>query len=476
MVTVQLVNRRHASGSANVLWLTADEAGRLGVKPEDVVTLHLGAWRDRFRCTIRTRDDASRVILPARAPRLPVRTLQLYRTPEGALRLGPIIGIMTLFRATRAGLAGSQMPTYIEVMRRVREAGGFAFVFRPATIRRRQGRSVRGWTRINRRWIPCRMPTPDVVYNRVQSRPAERRLRARGLLRRLQNEGAAVFNPHYLNKWTVHRQLVGDPEVHPFLPETRRFRSTHDAAVILRRYGRAFLKPSGGSLGLGAAQVLRGRDGRLSYRMNTMSGRSSRGTLRNIRHLARVLPPRRDYLVQRGIQLARVFGRPFDVRALVQKDADGQWRFTGAAARIAGRGRITTHVPRGGTRRPLKQVLEATFGSERIQEIVDKLQEACLKSAIGLEKATKRMFGELSLDVGIDRDGEVWILEMNAKPFRFDEPHLRIQAQRRLVRFASSLAGYRMEIPEDAEAPIVPLRRSEAERSGRAMPSARLAP
>lgn len=475
MVTIQLVNRRHAAGSANVLWLTADEAETLGIKAQEVVTLYMGAWKDRFQCAIRAHGTSSRVILPSGAPRVPVRTLRLYRTPGGALRLGPIIGIVTLFRPTRKGLVGSQIPTYVEFMRRVREAGGFAFMFRPAAIPRR-GRRVRGWTRIRRRWVACRMPMPDVVYNRVQSRPAERRMRSRGLLRRLQNEGAIVFNPHYLNKWTVHRQLVQDPEVRPFLPETRRFKSTQDAAVLLSRYGRIFLKPSGGSLGLGAAQVVRSQGGSLSYRMNTMSGRSSRGRLRNMRHLGRVLPPRRDYLVQRAIRLARVSGRPFDVRALVQKDADGEWRFTGAAARIAGRGRITTHVPRGGSRRPLKQVLMETFGSERIQQIIDKLHEACLKAAKGLEQATGRMFGELSLDVGIDRDGEVWILEINAKPFRFDESHLRLRAQQRLVRFASSLAGYIMEIPEDSEAPIVPLRPRETKTATKAIPTVRFVP
>lgn len=469
MVTVQLVNRRHAAGSANVLWLTADEADKLGIKPQEVVTLHMGGWKDQFQCAIRAKGTASRVILPSGAPHVPVRSLQLYRTPGGALRLGPIIGIVTLFRPTKKGLVGSQIPTYIEVMRRVREAGGFAFMFRPAAITR-GARRLRGWTRIRRRWVPCRMPTPDVVYNRVQSRPAERRMRSRGLLRRLQNAGAIVFNPHYLNKWTVHRQLVQDPEVRPFLPETRRYRSSQDAAVLLNRYGRIFLKPSGGSLGLGAVQVVRGKGGTLSYRMNTMSGRSTRGSLRTIRQLSRVLPPRRDYLVQRGIRLARVSGRAYDVRALVQKDADGAWHFTGAAARIAGRGRITTHVPRGGSRRPLKQVLLETFGAERIQEITDKLHEACLKAAQGLERATGRMFGELSLDVGIDRDGEVWILEMNAKPFRFDETHLRLRAQQRLVRFASSLAGYIMEIPDDSEAAIVPLRPREASAAAPAPP------
>lgn len=456
MVTIQLVNRRHAAGSANVLWLSEDEAEALGIQPREIVTLHMGAWKDRFQCAIKAPGAASRVILPPDAPRVPVRTLRLYRTPGGVLRLGPIIGIITLFRRTRNGLVGSQIPTYVEVMRRVREAGGFAFLFRPAAIARGR-RRLQGWTRIRRRWVACRMPIPDVVYNRVQSRPAERRIRSRGLLLRLQKGGAVVFNPHYLNKWSVYRHLVQDPEVQPFLPETRRYRSSQDAAILLNRYGRIFLKPSGGSLGLGAAQVVRGQGG-LSYRMNTMSGRSSQGRLRSVRQLSRVLPSRRDYLVQRGIRLARVAGRPYDVRALVQKDADGEWRFTGAAARIAGRGRITTHVPRGGSRRPLKEVLLETFGPERVQEITDKLQEACLKAAHGLERATGRMFGELSLDVGIDRDGEVWILEINAKPFRFDEVHLRLRAQQRLVRFASALAGYIMEIPDESEAAIVPFR------------------
>jgi hypothetical protein len=48
-------------------------------------------------------------------------------------------------------------------------------------------------------------------------------------------------------------------------------------------------------------------------------------------------------------------------------------------------------------------------------------------------------YGEFSLDVGVDRHGHLWIFEMNAKPFRFDEPEIRKKAYRRLIGFSKYL-------------------------------------
>lgn len=446
---VRLVYRKGTGARPGSIRISPADAARLGVAGGDEVPVHMGSWQGRFRIDVDPAAGVAVVAMPQRGPRLPIRETSLYRHPNGELHLGPLIGIMTLFTKKRSVPANNQMSTYVELMRRTRALNGFAFVFQPKRTTAQRS-WVRGWVRLQRRWISGRFPLPDVVYNRVQSRPLERRLRASGLMRRFEARGIPLFNAHYLVKWNVHRRLEQVPDVRRHLPETRPLRSLADVQYILERHGRAFLKPSNGTLGLGAMLLVRNRDGTLDYRMNTLSGRKRAGTLRSLAQLRRVLPRRRDYLAQQGIPLAQYQGRPFDVRALVQKDSDGRWHFSGAAARVAGPGRVTTHVPRGGSRRPLRVVLEAAFGPDRVAEITRNLRAVCLQAAAALEASTGERFGEFSLDVGIDRDGEAWILEMNAKPFRFDELRLRECSQRRLVRYACSLAGAVFP-PEDLE-------------------------
>ncbi len=444
MVTVRLARSRTGPASVGSLLLSAEDAAALAVKGGDEVRIGLGKWTGRAVVDVGPGRHAT-LHLPAGAPRLPVRSLALYSVGPGRLRLGPLIGILVMYRVSARGPRGSQMETYREIMYRAREAGGLAFVLRASAITR-TGRRVTGWTRVNGRWRRCRLPYPDVVYNRISSRPVERRVLRSGRFTYLQRRGVPVFNPHYLNKWGVYRTLLQDDAVRPHLPETRRYRGPSDVAALLARHGRVFLKPAGGSLGLGAVLITRS-GGRLRYKLNTLSGGRRSGTLRSLRQLGRVLPRRSDYLAQQAIRLATVRGRPFDVRALVQKDPSGEWLLTGAAARIAGRGRITTHVPRGGSRRPLVPVLQEVFGYRRAAEIRDELERVCVAAGRGLERLSGKLFGEFSLDVAVDVAGRIWILEMNAKPFRFDETPLRVLSQRRLVRFATHLAG----CPVDSE-------------------------
>lgn len=446
MITIRLVGRSTGVDRRGMLRLARDDAARLDLLDGQSVTLDIGKWSGALTVQVSDRSEST-VTLPRRGPVLPAKTLALYRVGEDRLKLGPLIGILIMYRVTSKGPRGSQMETYVELMRRSREAGALAFILRAATVERGKS-TVAGWTYLNGRWVRCRLPYPDVVYNRICSRPVERRVRNRGTFLRLQRRGIPVFNPHYLNKWGVYRTLVQDERVRPYLPETRRFRSYTDIAELLARYGRVFLKPAGGSLGLGAMLVTRSRSGGVHYKLNTMSGRRKEGMFRQVHSLRRVIPKRNDYLVQRAIDLAKVNGRSFDVRALVQKEIDGEWKLTGAAARVAGRGRITTHVPRGGSRRPLVPLLNQVFGTGVAPQILERLEDACLSAARGYERLTGKMFGEFSLDVAIDGAGSVWILEMNAKPFRFDERGLRRLAQTRLVRFATYLAGCPVEAPE----------------------------
>ena len=130
--------------------------------------------------------------------------------------------------------------------------------------------------------------------------------------------------------------------------------------------------------------------------------------------------------MQQAVDLLHTKGRPFDIRALVQKDAAGHWQVTGMAARIAGKGQITTHRPRGGSRARLVPLIRSIFQDEvRTRKITQELHRVILKAVEVFDVATGHNHGELSMDVGLDRTGRPWIFEINSKPAVFDEPSIR---------------------------------------------------
>src|SRR5690606_12469863 len=111
-------------------------------------------------------------------------------------------------------------------------------------------------------------------------------------------------------------------------------------------------------------------------------------------------------------------GRPFDIRSLVQKDAGGRWRLTGAAGRVAAPAGLTTHSLRGGSRVPYHRLAgEADAALPALAE----LESICRRAAEEVEAACGGSFFEFSMDLAIAQDGRPYLLEVNAKPFPFDE-------------------------------------------------------
>ena len=142
------------------------------------------------------------------------------------------------------------------------------------------------------------------------------------------------------------------------------------------------------------------------------------------------------YLIQQGIELARLRGRVFDLRAQAQKDRRGEWVLTGVGVRVAAQNRFVTHVPNGGSRADFDKVIKEVFDSSKIQSSIE--QEL---NSIGsivpqvLEDGLKISLGILSLDIGVDTSGKLWILEINSKPARFDETEIRSKHMQLLIDF-----------------------------------------
>lgn len=359
-----------------------------------------------------------------------------------------VLGILTTYPdgSSCHGPRWPQWRSFAQIIRRGHEADVLVYVFSPDGVDWGSGR-VRGWrcgpmgTPPNR-WVMRSFPLPDAVYNRVPTRIAESRLSVQRTLRTFRRVlgddfGDKVFNPHYLNKSMVNRALVRHQEVARHLPATAPLRDSAGLYRFFQRYGRVYLKAVGGSLGNHIMELaaVPGGSWRLRYnhgprRTKVAHFSSWAGTWDMISRLTRG----RLFVMQQAIPLARADGRPYDLRLLVQKQPDGQWRFTGGAARVAGRGQITTHVPRGGRRMAMATALSKAFGAEaeRLAAEVARLTE---KAAAALEQSLGRRFVELSLDVGVDRHGYPWIFELNAKPLHFDE----VDIQRRRV---SNLIDY----------------------------------
>jgi len=298
--------------------------------------------------------------------------------------------------------------------------------------------------RATKSWVQRLMPFPKIIYNRIPNREAERTSPVRKKLAACQKDARiTIFNPYFFNKWELFKWLKASSTAKHYLPNTRRLSGPATLERMLERHQFLYLKPESGKAGKGIMTISYKPGSTLPYRLNIQEKTSS--TTYNCVNFGKLWAriseemDKTPYIVQQGINLATYRNRKFDLRALIQKNMSGQWEMTGLGARVAGSTSITTHVPRGGRIDEPAKLLSYAFNSSESHTIVEKVSKAAVTIASQIEKQAKYRLGEMSMDIGVDTNGNVWFFEANSKPMKFDEPHIRQKSLQRIFQYSQYL-------------------------------------
>ncbi|CAI6082210.1 YheC/YheD family protein [Cohnella sp. JJ-181] len=331
----------------------------------------------------------------------------------------PTLGILTLYLNERKAL--EEKPVYARMTAIGRKLGLTVFVFTPDDVDEDGDRihalfyhpESRSW---DRKWVRF----PQLIYDRCR---IQRSSRFQRLLAFRRKYGHLTFlNRPLRNKWTVHRTLGKVAAFESHLPATRFYDTPEDVHAMLRKHSLVYVKPINGTGGRGILRVERMKDG--SY---AVQGRD---------HGRRIVTPRRvskeqlsgvlrswdkhgdRYIAQQGLHIRLPSGRVHDYRMLVQKNGEGEWTLTGCAGRVGPPRSITSNLHGGGRAVPMKTLLREWIGSE---ERIGQIRRTAETLGIGVARHLERTYGalcELALDLAIDREGRVWLLEVNPKPSR----------------------------------------------------------
>jgi len=336
------------------------------------------------------------------------------------------------------------------------ELGLAVIVLDPNGVGEPAGR-VTGYMLENDGWIRIEAAMPPVVYDRRFASGAKARMAAGRALSRLREHGAAILGGSLPGKLEVHRALQRNPAIRRLLPPTYRFRGAGQLEALIAPYpGGLFLKPSSGMQGRGTLAISRHeRPGEWIVTGRSMRNGPYRRRLQDLSSIetaAARIAEGRVYLVQPLLPLHLPGGEPFDIRALVQKDGSGRWRYTGAAARIGRPGTATANLHGGGSACRIEPFLAAHYAEEDAKRLLRDIRGASLLVAELLELSFGR-FAELGIDFGIEPGGRLWLLEANAKPGRASFAGSGDERTRRLsVRRPLQYARYLMKdiaLPEE---------------------------
>ncbi|WP_273852538.1 YheC/YheD family protein [Guptibacillus spartinae] len=311
------------------------------------------------------------------------------------------------------------------IQQNLTECGGLSYVFTPEDI---FPSFIRGYlyNPISKKWTGFRFPYPNIVYNRIPNREEECSNKVTAFFSLLKKKGIPYFNRSFFQKDHILSHLAAKDSLSPFIPETAPATEVNFKHFI-DSYPSVFFKPTAGSKGRGIFKVNRVDSGfhYIDHKRNVLFS-----TFHSLQeHLITQIDE--PYIMQRDINLTTHQGDHFDFRVLLQKPFKS-WQVTGIGIRAAPSNGLTTHVPKGGRILPFHKI--AT------QEDEARLHALAIRIAEALEEKEEML--ECSLDIGKDHHGRLWLFEANAKPMRFDEPHIHEAFIRSLITTFRTYSAY----------------------------------
>jgi hypothetical protein len=319
-------------------------------------------------------------------------------------------------------------------------------VFSPKEINWKT-RTVPSWSlNADGRWHHSVQPLPSLIYDRCYYLDSRHYLEYKPYVQRIiQDPHIRLLGRALGGKYQTYEILKQNAEIQPFLPLTIRYQTPQDVIRFLHEHSSVLIKPNGGSHGRGVVAITRMSRG-FEVRGRSRSNHAFQYVIKNEEQLklwVQTFIKDTRYIIQPYLKLYTPDHRPFDLRILVQKNEHREWETTGMALRLGKVDSITSNLHGGGQATSLLPFLNQNYPQHQVPDILKKIETVSSIVPPFIEKHHGPLV-ELGLDVGIDRQGHVWLLEVNSKPGRSvflktGELEIRRRAVRLPMLYARSL-------------------------------------
>jgi hypothetical protein len=256
-------------------------------------------------------------------------------------------------------------------------------------------------------WQKKTMPVPQVIDDRG-SYPGPKTVE--GYPHQGKNHTIQWINTtRTFGKWETYQALTFFKETTKYLPVTTLL-TLSTLEQFLKKYKYSFIKHNYGRNGL---KVLRIEKAEKHYLCKTGGSVVKSWRFAKLAQLFSFLCETlgKNLILQQGIFLAQIGDSPFDMRILVQKNSNSEWTISALNFRIAKPGAIVTNFAAGAKDvflSPGEELLHAGLSWESLKYFT-------LQTVYAMETFFGSL-GEIGLDVGLDRDGKLWLIEANSRP------------------------------------------------------------
>lgn len=347
-----------------------------------------------------------------------------YNYDENAFKVKCVLGIFSHIDNSSLGPFGFQSAFFKKIIKFSKEKGVLSYVFTIHDIWWER-KLVKGYTydfSINS-WKKSWFQLPDVIYDRGDVVSAENygKLAVDYEYYTKKNHIKFINSLPFINlannKWETYLLLDSHDITKKYQPITVEYDGYEQLKKFLDEYGHVFLKLKHGCRSKGIFSIEKISD---SYEITHKDINSHVTKLRVDKlNLMKILDSKikkidyKEYIIQKAIPLAKYKNKKFEIRVFMQKNSSGTWFRTCMASRIAALDDKFMN-PASEVNRKSSEILQRVFG-DKSKLVMTKLRNAS-RDVISVIDSTNIQVGELAIDFGIDKNLNVFIIEINSKP------------------------------------------------------------
>lgn len=262
--------------------------------------------------------------------------------------------------------------------------------------------------------------------------------------------GDRFFNSRYFNKWKMYEWYSRHPELSARVPYTVQFFKTQDVFDMLNKFGKAYIKPVSGLGGRGIVQVSQNK-GKYVFKYREASANHTE-VMENKNKAAvflKKLLSHGRYLIQQPIELIQIKGRVVDFRCVMQKDPSGNWGCKAIIGRYGDKGSVVSNISSGGSAFKVDDFKEkgAPLSDTKLLHLSEEIGAFALQVCNTLDEYGIHC-GILGLDIGVDREGKLWLIEINNRDpdptiaLDVNDRSLYVELKTGILAYAKALAGF----------------------------------
>lgn len=324
------------------------------------------------------------------------------------------------------------------------KVGGLIYAFSPKTVDW-ENNEVYGlyYDYGKEQWRFGIFPIPTVIYRRDFHS-------SQGDIRKLINiTNGKIFNSWRFGKFYLYRHVKKHNKLAKHVPATEICKNYNQIKKFIEENNDVILKPIYLSRGRGICII--NKEGSHYRVFDYRNNGTKEFVLENDEALKDFFDKNEDlfnkYLIQKHLLLARVDGAPYDIRVVMQKDENSNWKCSGIECRVAAQESLITNISRGGYALTLDEALEKSLSLDRfnLEEVKQRIDRLCLDLCESLDSIGHH-FAEFGVDIALDEEGNSWIIEVNVFPsfkgFKTMDYNTYLTIRYTPILYAAHLAGF----------------------------------